>query len=109
MFSKLKKDVLKMHKSLNRILKTVKEHNINASSGTHPAGYHKAGMKSLQRPQRAPSPPLPISMSYYEKPINVLQVTLPKSKSSKNFQILKDIPLITFIIGDFHCVSFCLG
>lgn len=85
MFSKLKKYVLKMHKSLNRILKTLKEHNINASSGTHPAGYHKAGMKSLQRPQRAPSPPLPISMSYYENPISVA------SHSSK-IQIIKKFP-----------------
>lgn len=57
-----------MHKSLNRIFKTLKEHNTNANNGTHPDGYYKAGMKSLQRPQRAPpSPPLPISMSYHEK------------------------------------------
>lgn len=83
-----------MHKSLNRVFETLKEHNINANSGTHPAGYHKAGMKSLQRHQRAPSPPLPISMSYYKKKSLFMccKVTIPKSKTSKNFQILEDIP-----------------
>lgn len=55
MFFKLKKDVLKMHKSLNRIFKTLKEHNINANNGTHPAGYHKAGMKFL--PYKGPKEP----------------------------------------------------
>lgn len=74
-----------MHKSLNRMFKTLKEHNISANSGIHLAEYHKTRMKSLLRPQKTTqpqSPLLPISMSHDGRKAYVCcKVLFQKSKS----------------------------
>lgn len=77
-----------MHKSLNRIFKTLKEYDINVNNGTHPAGYHKARMKSLQKPQRPPpSPSLPISIPTMKR-----KAYLCVPSHSSKIQIIKKFP-----------------